>query len=254
MPGHWKLRTVRADSGFFENALLTFLEARGIPYIIVARLTQTVKRKAASLSTWTPIDENYAWARFTLQLQGRPAPREFFAIRENKSAVGRRLIDVDGYTFRVFVTNRQGDGAELWRDYNQRACCKQHIEELKNDLQADGFCMKDFYATESAFLNVCFVYNLLSLYQHASAPEQRKAGFKRPATLRVEVFIGGAVLGNRSRTPMLYIAESWGGLSKHKTLLYNMLRWPGSTSPKLPPEPPGDRMPEGASAVETCAA
>jgi|688.fasta_scaffold56968_9 hypothetical protein len=26
-------------------------------------------------------------------------------------------------------------------------CCEQHIEELKNDLQADGFCMKDFYAT-----------------------------------------------------------------------------------------------------------
>jgi hypothetical protein len=51
-------------------------------------------------------------------------------IRENKSAVGRRLIDVDGYTFRVFVTNRQGDGAELWRDYNQRVCCEQHIEEL----------------------------------------------------------------------------------------------------------------------------
>lgn len=108
-----------------------------------SRLTQTVKRKAAGLANWTPIDENYAWARFTLQLQGWSAPREFFAIRErireNKSAVGRRLIEVDGYTFRVFVTNRQGDAAELWRDYNQRACCEQHIEELKNDLQADGF-------------------------------------------------------------------------------------------------------------------
>ena len=44
MPAHWKLRTVRADSGFFENALLTFLEARGIPYIVVARLTQTAMR------------------------------------------------------------------------------------------------------------------------------------------------------------------------------------------------------------------
>jgi hypothetical protein len=123
-------------------------------------------------------------------------------IRENKSAVGRRLIDVDGYTFRVFVTNRQGDGAELWRDYNQRACCEQHLEALKNDLQADGFCMKDFYATESAFLSVCFTYNLLSLYQHASSPEQRnKTGFKRPATLRAAVFIGGAVLATAAARP-----------------------------------------------------
>ncbi len=47
MPAHWKLRTVRADSGFFENALLTFLEARAIPCFVVARITQTVKRKTA---------------------------------------------------------------------------------------------------------------------------------------------------------------------------------------------------------------
>jgi hypothetical protein len=71
---------------------------------------------------------------------------------------------------------------------------------------------------------LCFTYNLLSLYQHASAPEQRKAGFKRPATLRAAVFIGGALLGNRSRTPVLYIAQSWGGLEKHKPLLDNISR------------------------------
>jgi hypothetical protein len=195
MPATLKLRTIRADSGFFEDALLSFLEARAIPYIVVARLTQTVKRKAADLATWTPIDENHAWARFSLKLQGWAEPREFFAIRErvreNKSAVGRRLIEVEGYTFRVFVTNRPGDGAELWRDYNQRACIEQH-----------------------------------------------KAGFRRPATLRAAMFIGGAVLGTRSRTPVLYIAESWGGLDKHKPLMENILQWPGATSPTLPPEPP----------------
>lgn len=242
MPAGWKLRTVRADSGFFDNALLSFLESRGVPYIVVARLTRGVKRKAAGLADWTRIDGNYAWARFTLQLHGWAAPREFFAIRErvreNKNAVGRRLIDIEGHTFRVFVTNRKGDGAELWRDYNQRACIEQHIEELKNDLQADGFCMQDFHATESAFLAVCFTYNLLSIYQHASAPQQRKSGFRRPATLRAAVFIGGAILGRRSRTPVLYIAESWGGHGKHKPLIDNILNWHWPTSPKLPPDDP----------------
>ncbi len=141
------------------------------------------------------------------------------------AAVGRRLINLDGYTFRVFVTNSQGDGAKLWRDYNQRACCKQHIEEIKSDLQTDGFCMKNFYATESAFLSVCFAYNLLSLYQHASAPEQRKTSYRRPVTLRSEVFIGGAALGTRSRTPVLCITESWGGRDKNKPLMDKILQW-----------------------------
>jgi len=241
-----------------ENALLTFLEASAIPSIVVARLTQTVKRKDAGLATWTLIDENYAWARFTLQLQSWSGSREFFdireRIRENKSAVGRRLIEVPGYTYRVFVANRQGDEAELWRDYNQRACCEQHIEELKNDLQADGFCMQDFYATESAFLSVCFTYNLLSLYQHASSPEQRKAGFKHPATLHAAVFIGGALPGNRGRKPVLYIAESWGGHDKNKPLLDNILQWPESTSPKLLPEPLGDEQARSQPEEKHCAA
>ena len=54
--------------------------------------------------------------------------------------------------------------------------------------------------------------------------EQRHAGFKRPATLRAAVFIGGALLGTRSRTPVLYIAESWGGIDKHRPLLDNLLQ------------------------------
>jgi len=58
-----------------------------------------------------------------------------------------------------------------------------------------------------------------------------KSGFQRPATLRAAVFIGGAILGTRSRKPVLHIAESWGGLSKHKPLIDNILSWQISTSP-----------------------
>lgn len=242
LPKHWKIRTLRADSGFFEDDLLSFLEERNLPYIVVAKMTTNMKRKVTGLRSWQRIDDDYEWTRFELKLQGWSTSRCFFAIRqrirEGKETVGKRLIEVEGYTYRVFVTNREGDGKELWRDYNQRACIEQHIEELKNDLQAEGFCMQNFFATESAFLAVCFTFNLLSLYQHAAAPEQRKAGFRRPGTLRSEVFLGGAVLGKSGRVPVLYIAESWGGLEKHKPLIESILNWQITTSPKLPPPPP----------------
>ena len=84
-------------------------------------------------------------------------------VRESKEAVGRKLLDVPGYTFRVFATNREGDALELWRDYNQRAMVEQRIEELKSEMHADGFCMRVFFATESAFLAVLFALNLLTL-------------------------------------------------------------------------------------------
>jgi hypothetical protein len=33
------------------------------------------------------------------------------------------------------VTNRSEAPEEIWRDYNQRACIEQRIEELKSDLE-----------------------------------------------------------------------------------------------------------------------
>jgi hypothetical protein len=140
--------------------LLSFLEERSLPYIIVARMTRTLKVAAASIKDWTPLDANCSTASLTLQLHGWSRTWRFVVIRElereDKSAVGRRLIEVPGYTYRIFVTNRDEDPVTLWRDYNQGACIKQRIEELKNDLADDGFCMRQFYATEAAFLSVLF--------------------------------------------------------------------------------------------------
>jgi hypothetical protein len=241
MPQDWKLRTVRADSGFFDQVLLGFLEERSLPCIIVARMTRTLKAAAAAIQEWTPLDAHYSAASFQLQLHGWSKERRFVVIRElereDKSAVGRRLIEVPGYTYRIFVTNRDEDPVSLWRDYNQRACVEQRIEELKNDLAADGFCLKQFFATEAAFLSVLFAFNLLSLYQQATGTRSEKH-YQRPATLRSAVFLGGAILGNRARQPVLYIAQSWGGAAKHKPLMERVLEWQKQTSPKFPPEHP----------------
>ena len=41
------------------------------------------------------------------------------------------------------------------------------IDELKNELAADHFCLRSFFATESAFLAVLFGFNLLGEFQRA---------------------------------------------------------------------------------------
>jgi hypothetical protein len=67
--GMW-IRTVRVDSGFFEEGLLGFLEERSLPYVMVARLTSTLKRKCAGIKEWTAIDEHPAAGECTLKLFG----------------------------------------------------------------------------------------------------------------------------------------------------------------------------------------
>ena len=238
LPPGWKIRCVRADSGFFEDGFLTFLEASNLLYLVVARLTRHLKAKAAGIANWQAVDEHYSIGEFTAQLQGWSAPRRFVVVREqvreNKEAVGRKLLDVPGYTFRIWVTNRTENPMVLWRDYNGRATIEQRIEELKNDLAADGFCTQNFWATESAFLAILFTFNLLSLYQRSTTPQ---GAYRQPATLRTTVFLCGAILGRSGRQAVLHLSSAWGGLNKHKPLLDALLHWPLSTSPKLKPRP-----------------
>jgi hypothetical protein len=236
LPPGLAIRCVRADSGFFEDALLSFLEARQLPYLVVARLTQRLKRRAAIVNQWQEVDAHHAVGEFRVKLFGWSVERRFVVVRErvraDKEAVGRKLIDVPGYTFRIWVTNRSEPALGLWRDYNGRATVEQRIQELKNDLGADDFCTQNFWATEAAFLAVLFTFNLLSLYQQLSAP---KSDYRQPATLRAAVFLCGAILGRAGRQTVLHLSACWGGLDKHKPLLEAVLSWKHQTSPKLVP-------------------
>jgi hypothetical protein len=234
LPPGLTIRCVRADSGFFEEGFLAYLEGQGLPYLVVARLTTILKHEAASIRMWREVDDTYAVGSFTARLMGWSCARRFVVvrerIRESKEAVGRKLIDVPGYTFRLWVTNRTDEVLDLWRDYNGRATIEQRIEELKNDLGADDFCTQNFWATESAFLATLFTFNLLSLYQRALSPQ---ASYRQPATLRATVFICGAILGRSGRKAVLHLSAAWGGLEKHKPLMDAILAWVKPTSPKF---------------------
>jgi hypothetical protein len=231
------IRVVRADSGFFAQELFRFLETLGLRYIVVARMSRWLKREAAQVEQWRALDATYSVGEFTLQLFGWDRARRFVVVREQlrdeKRSPGRKLLDVPGYTFRVFVTNLPGLPEEIWRDYNQRACVEQRIEELKTDLAADGFCLREFFATEAAFLGILMLFNLLGEFQRASG----MSGYRQPATLRVQVFLCGAILGRAGHRTVLHLSVAWGGLETRNSLFDKLLDYPIPTSRKLDWQP-----------------
>jgi Transposase DDE domain group 1 len=154
-------------------------------------------------------------------------------LQAKKPAVGRKLIDLPGYVFRVFVTNRSDSALEIWRDYNRQAGVECRIDELKNELAANHFCLRSFFATESSFLAVLFSFNLLSEFQRAIDPALKT--YKQPATLRFELFTCGAILGHSGHHLVLHMSKNWGGYSQRKLLFHKLLDWPPSTSPKFNP-------------------
>jgi hypothetical protein len=228
-----KIRLLRADSGFFEDNLLTFLEERCLPYIVVARLTKWTKRQAQSVTEWKPLDAVYAVGEFRLKLLGWQRERRLVAVRElwreGRESKGRKLIDVPGYTFPVFVTSRDDAPEEIWRDYNRRADMENRIAELKRDLGADGFCLKKFPATEAAFRSVLLLFNLMAEFQRAAG----LPGYREPATIRTQVLTCGAILGRAGRRVVVHMSQSWGGLKTRIPLLESILTWEIPTSPKL---------------------
>jgi len=232
-----KIRLLRADSGFFEDRLLSFLEQRRLPYIVAARLTKWVKRAAQRVEQWRELDENFAAGEFRLRLHGWNVERRFVVIRERVregcDSVGRKLIDVPGYTFRVFVTSCADAPEEIWRDYNRRADRENRIAELKHDLGADGFCLKEFFATEAAFRAVLLLFNLLAEFQRAAG----LPGYRAPATIRTQVLTCGAILGRAGRRLVVHLSQGWGGLTARIPLLDSILACEFPTSPKLVPAP-----------------
>lgn len=218
---------------FRQFSLLSFLEQRCLPYIVVTRLTKWVKREAQRIPHWGELDANYAVGEFRLTLHGWTTQRRFVVIRErvreSRASVGRKLIEVPGYTFRIFVTSLDGPPEEIWRDYNRRADIENRIAELKHDLNAHHFCLKQFHATEAAFRSVLLLFNLLAEFQRAAG----MPGYREPATIRTQVLTCGAILGRSARRLVVHLGESWGGLKTRKPLLASILEWEIPTSPKL---------------------
>ena len=233
LPDGLGVRLLRADAGFFEEALLAFLEGRGLRYIVVARMTKPVKRRGRQIKEWPELEADSAVGEFRAALLGWSRERRFVVVREKvrerKAAVGRKRLDVPGYPFRVFVTSTELEAGEGWRTYHGRAGVEQRIEAWKNDLAADDFCTQQFYATEAALWAVVATFNLLSLFQQASG-----AGtYRQPATLRTTGFLCGAVLGRQGHQPGLYLSLSWGGLEARSALRQAILQWPKPTAEKL---------------------
>lgn len=232
VPPTWQIGGLRADAAFFDQKLLEFLEGKNLPYTIVVRKKETIQHQLHALSEWTTLDKRTAISEFTFKMPKWSTARRFVVVRirlaDPKEA---RLLDVPGYEFRVFVTNRSEAPEWIWRHYDQRAAIEPRFSELKTDLAADDFCLRKFFATEAAFLSVLFLYNLLGILQTIAG---NPTGVQqRPATIRESIFLCGAIAGRSGHNFVLFFSSAWGGLVSRKPLLEKIAAAIFATSPKF---------------------
>jgi hypothetical protein len=61
--------------------------------------------------------------------------------------------------------------------------------------------------------------------------------YRQPASLRVQVFLCGAILGRAGHRTVLHLSTAWGGLQKRNCLFDKLLLYEVPTSRKLEIQP-----------------
>lgn len=177
---HLRGKTVgllRADSGFYNDKVLSFLEESQVDYVIAARLTRPLQVKLYNLKDWWVVAPGIEICEFLYGGLSWSQPRRFIAVRQSvrlrKNAPGRNLKlfeddpAISGWRYGVMVTSMRYSAEVVWRTYRQRADSENRIRELKSDFGLDSFNMRDFWATEAALAFAMLAYNLMSLFRQA---------------------------------------------------------------------------------------
>ena len=196
----------RCDSGFYSNSIFKLFDTHNIPFIIAAKMTQPMKLELFAIKNWVEVDKGIYIAEVKYKAHDWEKQRRVVVVGQNTNigpkAVGKMLFTEEqlgeAWPYGAMVTSLDLPALQIGNMYGQRADAENRIKELKEDFGMDGFCMKEFYATESAFLWVMIAYNLISLFRQVVLQTKTQTTL---STLRVQCFeLGSWVAKHAGKT------------------------------------------------------
>lgn len=202
-----RIGLVRADSGFYTEELLSYLEDEGHNYIMATRMYRNVKSAVWGLDNWVSLSRGIELNSMIFSHENGK-PRRYIIVKKQvdirpKSGGKQLFEDLPGYRFSCYVTNLDLPLDQIWNIYNTRADCENRIKELKNDFGLESFCLQDFWATEASFRFIMVAYNLMSLFRHFALNHHNRATLK---TLKSYCFALGAWKVNHANKQVLKIS------------------------------------------------
>lgn len=199
---------VRADKGFFDHALVEWLEAHRARFVIVARLTAPIKRKLGHLRYTSP-SRGVEVAEFRYQPTRWPRPYRFVVIRRpqpEEPTAQLTLFTLGKYHYQVLVTNLPFQPLNLWRFYNDRAGIELLITQLKGDYALGSIPTRHFFANETYFPLLLLAYNLVNWSKRLCLPVSFQNATLQ--TLRHRILLMPAQLRRTDNRPRLVLPAS----------------------------------------------
>lgn len=225
-----KINGIIADSGFYLLEFIQMLEAKGLKYIIAARLYKPLQRKIYSLTNWEEVADGIWVSEFMFKHDEWDKERRYIAVRQDikkrKQAMGKTFslfdLDMNEYRYSVWVTNFEDNPYDVWGKCRPRANDENTLKELKEDFALGGFSMKRFYSTEASMLIRVFIYNLFVLFRYEIFEQREK--IERLKTMRYKYFVLPAQLGSDGRKAILRISVIKQKVRSKLLYLYNRIK------------------------------
>lgn len=202
-----KVGLVRADSGFYTEELMSYLEEEDLHYIMAVRMYPNVKSAVWGIGDWVQLAKGIELSEMKFSHEDGKE-RRYILVKKRvdirPDAGGKELFeDLPGHRFSCYVTNLDLPLDQIWNIYNSRADCENRIKELKQDFGLENFCLQDFWATESSFRFIMVGYNLMSLFRHFALNHHNRATLK---TLKSYCFALGAWTVDHANKKVLKIS------------------------------------------------
>lgn len=202
-----KVGLVRADSGFYTEELMSYLEEKALNYVMAVKMYPNVKSEVWAQKDWVSLTKGIELCEMKFSHE-KGKKRRYIIVKKKvdirPKSGGKQLFEEEpGYRYSCYVTNLDLPLDQVWNIYNTRADCENRIKELKSDFGLDNFCLQDFWATEASFRFIMVAYNFMSLFRHFALNHHRRATLK---TLKSYCFALGAWTVNHANRKVLKIS------------------------------------------------
>ena len=213
LPSHIKRIRLRADSGFFSTELIKYLVKEAIEFTIVVPMQPWVQRKIRHMGLWQGIGGGIAVSECSY-IVNRGTTVRMVVIRQKVKADAKprkqlKLLNTEDvkYDYQVIVTNSMKGPEQVWRFYNQRACCENFIKEGIYSLGLDKVVSHSYAGNYSWFELLMFGYNLMNLFKEQVLNQYKTKAMV--ATIRDRLFLIPGKLVHSARQWVLKLEATW---------------------------------------------
>lgn len=168
---------LRLDGAFYDRDLIRFLDGEKLGYVIVARMTPSLKRRMIQ-ARYREFAPGWEAAEFTYPIVSVHEEHRFVAVRRPLAAESPELLG-RFFTFkrhtyhRALVTGHLDLTPEsLWRFYRNRGFQELLLREFKDSLFMAKIPTRSFWANSTYMEMILWAYDLVLAFQMLCLPQE----------------------------------------------------------------------------------